>query len=254
MDDLARMSEVTNDRRAQWARGALEAFVRQTGQSIDLPDGDTEVIGDLLCDLHHWADAHDVMWDVALALGEMHYEAERITPPVEALSKIAAHLSGGSGTRGRSRSWPTSCANPDSMCTSHPDEASGPVLLLRLRHGRFRVRCDVGCPVDMDQGDGRGQSWGWMFTSRQHRVEALGGRPGLHPRGRPSSQVDPYWPGQLAHPDLAVLPQRGRFSRRHVPQARTRHKYRAPWTPVGLSRYRAALMARLPSLGLGREH
>ncbi len=121
MDDLARMSEVTNDQRAQWARGALEAFARQTGQSIDLPDGDTEVIGDLLCDLHHWADAHDVMWDVALARGEMHYEAERITPPVEALSKIAAHLSGGSGTRGRSRSWPTSCANPDSMCTSHPD-------------------------------------------------------------------------------------------------------------------------------------
>jgi hypothetical protein len=94
MDDLARMSEVTNDRRARWAREALETFARQSGQSADLLDGDTEVIGDLLCDLHHWADAHDVLWDQALARGEMHYEAERVTPPAEALAKIAAHLSG----------------------------------------------------------------------------------------------------------------------------------------------------------------
>jgi hypothetical protein len=93
MDDLARMSEVSNERRAQWARTALESFARQTGQSIDLPDGDAEVIGDLLCDLHHWADAHDVLWDQAMARGEMHYEAERVTPPVEAPAKIAAHLS-----------------------------------------------------------------------------------------------------------------------------------------------------------------
>jgi hypothetical protein len=94
MDDLARMSEVTNDQRAEWARAALDAFARQTGQSVDLPDGDTEVICDLLCDLHHWADAHDLLWDEALALAEMHYEAERVTPPAEALSRIAAHLSG----------------------------------------------------------------------------------------------------------------------------------------------------------------
>jgi hypothetical protein len=94
MDDLAGMSEVTNDRRAQWARAALDAFARQTGQSVDLPDGDTEVFSDLLCDLHHWADAHDLAWDEALALAQMHYEAERVTPPVEALTKIAAHLSG----------------------------------------------------------------------------------------------------------------------------------------------------------------
>ncbi len=43
MDDLARMSEVTNEQRAQWAREALDAFARQNGQSVDLPDGDTEV-------------------------------------------------------------------------------------------------------------------------------------------------------------------------------------------------------------------
>jgi hypothetical protein len=94
MDDLVALPEVTNHRRTQWARAALEAFARQTGQSVDLPDGDTEVIGDLLCDLHHWTDAHGVMWDQALARGEMHYEAERMISPAEALSKIAAHLSG----------------------------------------------------------------------------------------------------------------------------------------------------------------
>jgi hypothetical protein len=94
MDDLARMSDVTNDQRAQWARVALDAFARQTGQSIDLPDGDIEVFGDLLCDLHHWADAHDVLWDEALDLAEMHYEAERLSAPAEALSRIAAELNG----------------------------------------------------------------------------------------------------------------------------------------------------------------
>jgi len=48
MDDLARMSEVTNEQRAQWARAAHDAFARQNGQSVDLPDGDTEVF------IGHW--------------------------------------------------------------------------------------------------------------------------------------------------------------------------------------------------------
>jgi hypothetical protein len=32
------------------------------------------------------------MWDVALARGEMHYEAERITPPVEAVIPVRGAL------------------------------------------------------------------------------------------------------------------------------------------------------------------
>lgn len=89
MDDLARMSEIPNDQRADWAR-----IARQSGQSVDLPDGDTEVIADLLCDLHHWAVAHDVLWDEALARAEMHYGAERVIPADEALLRIATILSG----------------------------------------------------------------------------------------------------------------------------------------------------------------
>jgi hypothetical protein len=81
MDDLARMLKVSNERRAQWARNAFEAFAGQSRQRIDLPDGDTEIIGGLLCDLHHWADEHGPVWDEALSQGEMHYEAEGMTPP-----------------------------------------------------------------------------------------------------------------------------------------------------------------------------
>jgi len=53
-----------------------------------------ELVSDLLCDLHHWAVAHDVLWDEALAWADMYYETERVIPADEALLRIATNVGG----------------------------------------------------------------------------------------------------------------------------------------------------------------
>jgi hypothetical protein len=64
------MSEPTNLQRAVWAERALIAFRETT--NCDWED----CLGDLLCDLMHWADASKFDFDAALDRARMHYEAE----------------------------------------------------------------------------------------------------------------------------------------------------------------------------------
>jgi hypothetical protein len=62
--------EGMNDRRAEWAGCALDAFMSQTGT-------DTEsAVTDLLCDLMHLADRSGTDFEGDLARARMHYTSE----------------------------------------------------------------------------------------------------------------------------------------------------------------------------------
>jgi len=65
------MTEITNLQRAVWAECAVNAFRQQTG--CDEEDS----LGDLLCDLTHWARATNFDFDLALDRARMHFDAER---------------------------------------------------------------------------------------------------------------------------------------------------------------------------------
>ena len=64
--------EGKNDNRAEWASVALARFQEVTGSE----DGDA--VSDLICDLHHWCDRSDIVFDfeVELARARTHYEEE----------------------------------------------------------------------------------------------------------------------------------------------------------------------------------
>ena len=59
-----------NELRSDWADAALKAFT--SGVNTDPED----MLADLLCDLHHWADRNGEDFDSTLARANMHYEAE----------------------------------------------------------------------------------------------------------------------------------------------------------------------------------
>jgi hypothetical protein len=59
-----------NDDRASWAETALLAFMVETGT-----DADTAIM-DLTCDLLHWCDRHNVVFDQQLERGRGHYQEE----------------------------------------------------------------------------------------------------------------------------------------------------------------------------------
>jgi len=61
---------ITNLQRATWAEKAILAFREQTGCEH------TDSLGDLLCDLMHWADASNFDFDFALDRARQHYEEE----------------------------------------------------------------------------------------------------------------------------------------------------------------------------------
>jgi hypothetical protein len=61
--------EGLNNRRADWAQQALEAFQDVTGIDDEYPV-------DLLADLMHWCDRNGCDFDVALERARYHYEAE----------------------------------------------------------------------------------------------------------------------------------------------------------------------------------
>ena len=65
-DDLS----PSNLDRAAWADAAIRIFRDRTG--CDHEDG----LGDLLCDLMHWADASKFDFDAALDRARFHYAAE----------------------------------------------------------------------------------------------------------------------------------------------------------------------------------
>lgn len=61
-----------NDDRADWARTALRAFMRATGTDLE------DALGDLLCDLRHWADRNGFDFDATCERsGRMYVEETR---------------------------------------------------------------------------------------------------------------------------------------------------------------------------------
>ena len=62
---------ITNLDRANWADKAIMAFREETYCDHD------ESLGDLLCDLMHWADATNFDFDAALDRARHNYQAER---------------------------------------------------------------------------------------------------------------------------------------------------------------------------------
>jgi hypothetical protein len=80
---------VTNRTRAAWAEACVSVFVQHTG--CDREDS----LGDLLCDLMHWAERHDFDFDIALDRARGHFEAELLEdlPAVPAPPTLQAALS-----------------------------------------------------------------------------------------------------------------------------------------------------------------
>lgn len=64
-----------NNDRAQWARVALRAFMKETG--VDLEDA----LSDLLGDLMHMADRDNFDFEAALDRARYHYDAETGAAP-----------------------------------------------------------------------------------------------------------------------------------------------------------------------------
>lgn len=72
----------TNKERAAWAEAALETFVsevRHDGKELsDLPPGDREdAIGDLICDLLHYAEQQGFDTGLILSDAENMFEEEK---------------------------------------------------------------------------------------------------------------------------------------------------------------------------------
>jgi hypothetical protein len=80
------MINTTNTNRAAWAASALRHFQKLTG--TDYKDS----LGDLLCDLMHWADARNFDFDAALCRASDHYKAEVAESREEALQSAASDL------------------------------------------------------------------------------------------------------------------------------------------------------------------
>jgi hypothetical protein len=62
--------EGMNGPRATWANAAIEVFIDTTGTDFE------DSLGDLLCDLMHWADRYDFDFNAALETARDHYTEE----------------------------------------------------------------------------------------------------------------------------------------------------------------------------------
>src|SRR5690606_40837215 len=87
------ITEVTNHDRAMWALNAVAAYTAATRSRKDAEtvaryldaaeldalgvDWGIELIGDLICDLLHLAEANGIVADEVIIQGRMHYETER---------------------------------------------------------------------------------------------------------------------------------------------------------------------------------
>ena len=77
--DAAENEGTTNADRATWAEAALLAFGQQTGllkESVGDNEDPFFIISDLLADLAHWCDRHQVDLPSALIHAARHYQAE----------------------------------------------------------------------------------------------------------------------------------------------------------------------------------
>jgi len=61
---------ITNVDRTAWAGSALKHFQSLTGADHE------DALGDLLCDLMHWASANNFDFDAAMCRARCHYQAE----------------------------------------------------------------------------------------------------------------------------------------------------------------------------------
>jgi len=64
------MTSPTNLQRAVWAEAAINVFREQTGCDHE------ESLGDLLCDLRHWAGFVGLDFEIALERAQIHFELE----------------------------------------------------------------------------------------------------------------------------------------------------------------------------------
>jgi hypothetical protein len=69
-----------NDERADWAGEALAAFARVTRMDSAGEDAAT-ILSDLLGDLLHWCDRHDLDFEEQLERARGHYAAETGAAP-----------------------------------------------------------------------------------------------------------------------------------------------------------------------------
>ena len=69
--------DVNNTDRAAWADATIQLFRNLTGCDRE------DALGDLLCDLMHWADAHNFDFTLALVRASDHYEAEVAEAPTD---------------------------------------------------------------------------------------------------------------------------------------------------------------------------
>jgi len=61
-----------NDSRAAWAGQVIDLFALTTGTDKE------DALSDLLADLMHWCDRHQVSFDGELVRAREHYEAETL--------------------------------------------------------------------------------------------------------------------------------------------------------------------------------
>jgi hypothetical protein len=64
--------EGMNDNRAAWAGEALVVFMLATGADPE------DAVSDLIADLGHWCDRHDISFEEELRRARFHYEAETL--------------------------------------------------------------------------------------------------------------------------------------------------------------------------------
>lgn len=69
-------TEPTNDDRAYWAQVALKSFARETRMDTAGEDDET-ILGDLLTDLMHFCDRHDIDFQRKLIGATVNYEEEK---------------------------------------------------------------------------------------------------------------------------------------------------------------------------------
>ena len=67
----------TNTERSLEAEAALRLFAERTGQPEDLEQDPRAPIADLICNLRHFADRHDVRWEAVMESAKTNYDAER---------------------------------------------------------------------------------------------------------------------------------------------------------------------------------
>lgn len=69
------MTDVTNADRVSWAQATLDAFTDRTGV-----DDERDAVNDLIADLGHYCDAHDLDFLSLVERGIGHWRAETFDP------------------------------------------------------------------------------------------------------------------------------------------------------------------------------